>query len=202
MDAQVVLATDGLFDNMDEEMMLELIHRWHGDRDNRHRPSSSEELAQQLVDKALELSLDKSIDSPFATLAKENDIMWSGGMPDDITVICMQVKTVFPSVCFVNWLCRWFNQHRPHLPLRRTANKLHEFRSDEFRCKVAKSLVPAQMQLQNYKTSKVFNPLRVDMFNRSFIALGLVNIMYVYIVLDSKSWIIVVDVGLKSIIGS
>lgn len=93
----VVLATDGLFDNMDEEMMLELIHRWHGDRDNRHRPSSSEELAQQLVDKALELSLDKSIDSPFATLAKENDIMWSGGMPDDITVICMQVVQSAPT---------------------------------------------------------------------------------------------------------
>ena len=91
----MILATDGLFDNMDEEMMLELIHAWHATRGNRHRPSSSEELAQQLVDKALELSLDKSIDSPFATLAKENDIMWSGGMPDDITVICMQVKAVY-----------------------------------------------------------------------------------------------------------
>ena len=83
--AQVILATDGLFDNMDEEMMLELIHRWHGDRDNRHRPSSSEELAQQLVDKALELSLDKSIDSPFATLAKEKSPSWTQASFPELT---------------------------------------------------------------------------------------------------------------------
>ena len=33
----------------------------------------------------------EDIDSPFALLAKENDIMWSGGMPDDCTVIVAHV---------------------------------------------------------------------------------------------------------------
>ncbi len=30
-------------------------------------------------------------DSPFALLAKDNDIMWGGGRPDDITVIVATV---------------------------------------------------------------------------------------------------------------
>lgn len=37
------------------------------------------ELAKELVDKARENSLDRVVDSPFALLAKDNDIMWSGG---------------------------------------------------------------------------------------------------------------------------
>lgn len=40
-----------------------------------------------------ELSLDKKTDSPFALLAKENDILWSGGMPDDCAVVCLRVVT-------------------------------------------------------------------------------------------------------------
>lgn len=31
--------------------------------------------------------MDKTRDSPFATLAKDNDIMWSGGIPDDVAVV-------------------------------------------------------------------------------------------------------------------
>ncbi|CAM9820794.1 unnamed protein product, partial [Hapterophycus canaliculatus] len=41
--------------------------------------------------RARELSLDNTRDSPFALLAKENDIMWGGGMPDDITVVALRV---------------------------------------------------------------------------------------------------------------
>jgi hypothetical protein len=37
------------------------------------------ELATELVHKARENSLDSAVDSPFALLAKDNDIMWSGG---------------------------------------------------------------------------------------------------------------------------
>ena len=40
---------------------------------------------------AQELSLDRDVDSPFATLAKENDILWGGGRPDDITVVVSTV---------------------------------------------------------------------------------------------------------------
>ncbi|RHY30194.1 hypothetical protein DYB32_004551 [Aphanomyces invadans] len=46
---------------------------------------------QKLVKRAYDLSLDRTIDSPFARLAKENDKMWGGGMPDDITIIVARV---------------------------------------------------------------------------------------------------------------
>jgi protein phosphatase PTC7 len=49
------------------------------------------DLAKQLVLAARERSLDNSRDSPFAILAKENDIMWGGGMPDDTTVIVLRI---------------------------------------------------------------------------------------------------------------
>ena len=48
-------------------------------------------IAQRLAHRALALSLDSDVDSPFATLAKENDILWGGGRPDDITVIVSRV---------------------------------------------------------------------------------------------------------------
>jgi hypothetical protein len=54
------------------------------------------ELAETLTVKAREYSLDPSRDSPFALLAKENDIMWGGGMPDDTTVVVMRVVNTTP----------------------------------------------------------------------------------------------------------
>ena len=48
-------------------------------------------LAHALADRAYVLSTQKERDSPFARLAKENDILWSGGMPDDITIIVSRV---------------------------------------------------------------------------------------------------------------
>ena len=53
--------------------------------------NSAQALAEQLVIKAREYSLDSSRDSPFAVLAKENDILWGGGMPDDTTVLVARV---------------------------------------------------------------------------------------------------------------
>ena len=53
-----------------------------------------EGLAKRLAHRARELSLDTMIDSPFAILAKENDIMWGGGMPDDITVIAARAYAI------------------------------------------------------------------------------------------------------------
>lgn len=52
---------------------------------------ASQELARLLASRAQELSLDKSVDSPFALLAKDNDILWGGGRPDDITVIVTRI---------------------------------------------------------------------------------------------------------------
>ncbi|KAF0687628.1 Aste57867_20612 [Aphanomyces stellatus] len=77
----IILATDGLFDNVDEEQLLEIVAA----------EPDVENMTRKLVKKAYDLSLDRKIDSPFARLAKENDKMWGGGMPDDITIIVARV---------------------------------------------------------------------------------------------------------------
>jgi len=107
----IIMATDGLFDNVELEDIASMALEWeeksgfirNGDiaaREKRWEVGSSmtnqsaevvNELAAALVGKARENSLDQSIDSPFAILAKENDVMWSGGMPDDCTVIAIHV---------------------------------------------------------------------------------------------------------------
>jgi len=107
----VLLATDGLFDNVELEDIASITLEWEerngfirdGDiasRDKRWEAGSSmtnqsaevvSDLAEQLVQRARDNSVDRKVDSPFAILAKENDIMWSGGMPDDCTVIAMHI---------------------------------------------------------------------------------------------------------------
>eukprot|EP00605_Chrysophyceae_sp_TOSAG23-4_P002576 GSChrysophyteH1.ASY1.ANO1.2843.1 assembled CDS len=83
----VLLATDGLFDNVDLDEIVAEIEEW----ENNSEQEAMDDLAKTLVMKARELSLDKTKDSPFAVLAKDNDIMWSGGMPDDTTVLCARI---------------------------------------------------------------------------------------------------------------
>ena len=95
----ILMATDGLFDNVDIDEIAQIALEWEqkhgfirgGDiaaREKRWEMGNSmsllsaqtiPDLAQELCNRARELSLDNSIDSPFALLAKENDIMWSGG---------------------------------------------------------------------------------------------------------------------------
>lgn len=107
----VIMATDGLFDNVELDDITEVAVEWeqkHGfirggdiaQRDRRWAMGNSlsmqshehiSELSEALVQRARENSIDHTVDSPFAILAKENDIMWSGGMPDDVTVICLHV---------------------------------------------------------------------------------------------------------------
>ena len=49
-------------------------------------------VANRLVHKAREESLNRHKESPFSLLAKENDILWGyGGRPDDTSVIAMRV---------------------------------------------------------------------------------------------------------------
>lgn len=107
----IIMATDGLFDNVELDDIASMALEWeekHGfirdgdlvSRDKRWEAGSSmtnqsaesvNELAEALVQRARENSIDKGTDSPFAMLAKDNDIMWSGGMPDDCTVIAMHI---------------------------------------------------------------------------------------------------------------
>mmetsp|Transcript_48711 Transcript_48711/g.117846 ORF Transcript_48711/g.117846 Transcript_48711/m.117846 type:complete len:735 (-) Transcript_48711:1176-3380(-) len=107
----IIMATDGLFDNVDIDDIAQIGLEWEqkwgfirgGDiaaRERRWKMGNSltvlssekiGDLAETLVKVAREKSLDSSTDSPFALLAKENDIMWSGGMPDDCTVVVAHV---------------------------------------------------------------------------------------------------------------
>lgn len=99
----IVMATDGLFDNVELDDINKIALEWekkhnfvrNGDvcQTTMALESSKavQDLSMTLVERARENSLDNTTDSPFAMLAKENDIMWSGGMPDDCTVIAMQI---------------------------------------------------------------------------------------------------------------
>jgi protein phosphatase PTC7 len=90
----LVLATDGLFDNVAEEEVLEVIEASAAQSaaEEPERLGVDEHaLATALATRAYERSLDREVDSPFALLAKDNDIMWGGGRPDDITVIVARI---------------------------------------------------------------------------------------------------------------
>ena len=107
----VIVATDGLFDNVDLDEICDVALEWeqrHGfirggdiaGRDHRWAMGNSmtiisseniSELAETLCERARTNSLNSEVDSPFTILAKENDIMWSGGMPDDCTVLALHV---------------------------------------------------------------------------------------------------------------
>jgi protein phosphatase PTC7 len=135
----IVIATDGLFDNVDLDEIVDVMSDWEtewfprsasggveGGNDVKYRyagntsnagsgteggvgggvgggvdsgdggVSAMQALSQRLVTLARVYSLDKMRDSPFALLAKENDILWSGGMPDDTTVLVARVMEAAP----------------------------------------------------------------------------------------------------------
>ncbi|XP_017076313.2 protein phosphatase PTC7 homolog fig [Drosophila eugracilis] len=84
----VLLATDGLFDNMPESMLLKILNglKVRGEQDLLQG-------ANQLVEKARELSLNATFLSPFALKAREHNVRYSGGgKPDDITLILASVE--------------------------------------------------------------------------------------------------------------
>ncbi|GMI22906.1 hypothetical protein TrCOL_g9271 [Triparma columacea] len=107
----IIMATDGLFDNVDVDDITSVVQIWEMEngfvsgndlaaRERRWEKGitkgykegrSPDDLAMYLCELARKRSLRDDVDSPFAMLAKENDIMWSGGMPDDCTVIVAHV---------------------------------------------------------------------------------------------------------------
>lgn len=97
----VLLGTDGLFDNLDLNEIVAEISAWenkyiksNGIDLSLPHPKAEEYLnllAKDLCLKARTLSIDTKRDSPFALLAKENDIFWGGGMPDDTSVVVARV---------------------------------------------------------------------------------------------------------------
>ena len=84
-DDVVVLSSDGLFDNVDERSIVQLVSAaLTGGR-------SVAELSDSLASAAFERSVDRRVDGPFAAAAKDHNILWSGGRKDDITVIVARI---------------------------------------------------------------------------------------------------------------
>ena len=101
-----------MFDNVDIDDVVKIALKWEqgaglikgndiAERDKRWANGESlsiksaekvEDLAKELCDIARENSLDSTKDSPFAMLAKDNDIMWSGGKSSSVIPIYL-----FPS---------------------------------------------------------------------------------------------------------
>jgi len=104
---RVVLATDGLFDNVDEHVILQVQclqeranagERWlmlHFDPPQvlNDPVKSPAECAKTLADIAFRNSSDRTFDSPYAKMAKDNFKFWSGGRQDDITVVVAEVRS-------------------------------------------------------------------------------------------------------------
>ncbi|XP_060650541.1 protein phosphatase PTC7 homolog fig [Drosophila nasuta] len=84
----VLTATDGLFDNMPESLLVRQLATAQGE-------TSSERLqlvANKLVALAGNLSVSANFQSPFALRARANNLNFgSGGKPDDITIILASV---------------------------------------------------------------------------------------------------------------
>ncbi|OSX76706.1 hypothetical protein BU14_0178s0022 [Porphyra umbilicalis] len=78
----LVLASDGLFDNVEEPELLALIAAADGDM---------VVAAETLGSTASDLSRRQDIDSPFAKAARKAGVRWRGGKMDDVTVLTARV---------------------------------------------------------------------------------------------------------------
>ena len=78
----LVIGTDGLYDNLTNEMILDCFVP---------KESDVQEICNCIGQKSFKYSQDKNWDSPFARNAKAVGKYYKGGKQDDITVIVSQV---------------------------------------------------------------------------------------------------------------
>lgn len=81
----ICLATDGLWDNLNDSLLLSLLNKKIQDFD------ALNEVATKIVEKTVKLSLDSTFLSPFALSARQNQLNFAGGKPDDITLLLARV---------------------------------------------------------------------------------------------------------------
>jgi protein phosphatase PTC7 len=79
----LILGTDGLFDNLFDEQILNLV--------NENKNAPLDHVAKELGQLAFSKSLDSTYNSPFATGAKEAGMYYLGGKSDDITLIIAKI---------------------------------------------------------------------------------------------------------------
>ena len=83
----LVLASDGIWDNLFDEDILTCLHR-----PRRDSKAFAEASATCIAELAQTKSQDKSYESPFAKHAKAHGKSYPGGKVDDITVVVSVVK--------------------------------------------------------------------------------------------------------------
>ncbi|XP_052801004.1 protein phosphatase PTC7 homolog [Mya arenaria] len=83
----LLMGTDGLFDNMHEDMIVDYISKYKDHKD------ASKVTASTIAERAHDLSFDPDYMSPFALAAIDSGIELRGGKPDDITVIVARVSS-------------------------------------------------------------------------------------------------------------
>lgn len=79
----LMVATDGVFDNLPDSMIIKELIKVAGTTDVTVLQNAANSIAQQ----ARKLAFDEDYMSPFALNARENGINAIGGKPDDITVV-------------------------------------------------------------------------------------------------------------------
>lgn len=88
----VIVASDGLWDNLFDEEILETINKRVGGKEG--QLADCEEVANYLAALAEKYSLDVQYESPFAKRAKARGFEYFGGKEDDITVIVAQMNQI------------------------------------------------------------------------------------------------------------
>lgn len=83
----ILLATDGVFDNLPQTLLVKELQKIQGERS----ASRLQNVANSIAWMARNLSFDETFISPFAESAFANGINTIGGKPDDITVILATV---------------------------------------------------------------------------------------------------------------
>ncbi|XP_046681140.1 protein phosphatase PTC7 homolog [Homalodisca vitripennis] len=83
----ILVATDGVFDNVPDQLLVNELCRLQGERD----PVKIQKVANSIAWMARNLAFDDKFLSPFAKSAMENGIHTIGGKPDDITVLLATV---------------------------------------------------------------------------------------------------------------
>lgn len=92
----IVTATDGLFDNVPDEVLIqELSYLPHADQIENQ---DLERSAKRLASRAHKNALNKSYVSPFALAAKSAGFHYTGGKMDDVTVIVSVVSDLGTAV--------------------------------------------------------------------------------------------------------
>jgi len=82
----IIAGTNGLFDNLFDEEIITAAEEALHDAFDKDREFAAK-LAELIVRKAINASLDSNVKSPFSFQANKLGMSYSGGKPDDTTVI-------------------------------------------------------------------------------------------------------------------